>query len=80
MLKMPILLHFSRGDNTLFMANSPFSIQKINNLPMLFFSKKKRKKLEFSVNINYKAISLLLQIYDIAREQISCNYGIAGNE
>lgn len=39
MLKMPILLHISRGDNT---CHGKFSSlhPKINNLTMLFFLKK----------------------------------------
>lgn len=40
MLKMPILLHFSRGDNTLSMANSLFFIQKSITYPCSFSWKK----------------------------------------
>lgn len=36
------------------------------------------KTLEFSENINYKVILVLLQIYDLSRAQIICDYGMVG--
>lgn len=44
----------------------------------MLFSLKKTP--EFSEHINYKIILVLLQIYDISRAQIICNYGMVGNK